>query len=261
MKIVLCIKQVPDTSDIQWTENNTIQRDGVESIINPSDCYAIETALKIKETVPNTTISVLTMGPPQAVEILKSAISVGADEAFLVSDRKFAAADTIATSRTLAAAIKTVVPDYDLIICGQFAIDGDTAQTGPSIAQKLDIPQVTYVQKLVSCDEEKVVVEKEVEDGIEVLQAELPALLCVKSADELRRPLISGFENALKADIKVLSAENIGLDASEVGMKGSPTYVSKAFRPEQKCSGEIMLFEDCGKTVENFKQKISEYLK
>lgn len=261
MKIVLCIKQVPDTSDIQWTENNTIQRDGVESIINPSDCYAIETALKIKDEIPEATISVLTMGPPQAVEILKSAISVGADEAFLVSDRKFAAADTIATSRTLTAAIKTTVPDYDLIICGQFAIDGDTAQTGPSIAQKLGVPQVTYVQKLVSCDKEKVVVEKEVEDGVEVLQVETPALLCVKSADELRRPLISGFEKALKADIKVLSAEDIGLDASEVGMKGSPTYVSKAFRPEQKSSGEIIVFEDSEKTAGILKQKISEYLK
>jgi electron transfer flavoprotein beta subunit len=146
MKIIVCVKQVPDTADIKWSENNTIIREGVESIINPFDEFAIETALRIKDQNPKTHITVLTMGPPQAVEILKRAIAMGADDGILVSDRKFAGADTQATSRTLATTIKNMVKDFDLLICGQFAIDGDTAQTGPSIAQHLDLPQVTYVK-------------------------------------------------------------------------------------------------------------------
>lgn len=142
MKILVCIKQVPDTTDIKWTENNTIQREGVESIINPYDIYAIEEALKLKKIISDTEITVLTMGPQQATEMLKKAIAVGCDKGVLISDKKFAGADTYATSTTLAAAIKSKFADFDLIICGQFAIDGDTAQTGPSIAEKLNIPQI-----------------------------------------------------------------------------------------------------------------------
>ncbi len=129
MKIIVCIKQVPDTADIKWTENNTMVREGVESIINPFDEYALETALRIKDENPDTIIKVLTMGPPQAEEILKRAIALGCDEGILVSDRKFAGADTQATSRTLAHAISAKAPDFDLIICGQFAIDGDTVNS------------------------------------------------------------------------------------------------------------------------------------
>ena len=242
MKIALCIKQVPDTADIKWTENNTIQREGVESIINPFDTYAIETAVRLKEKIKNVHITVLTMGPPQAEEILKKAISMGVDEGFLVSDRKFAGADTVATSRTLATAIKEKIGDVDLIICGQFATDGDTAQTGPSIAQHLNFAQITYVKEILGYKDGFLTVKREVEDGIEILKTKLPAVLCMLKCDyEPRRPLIEGFIKAHDAEIKAYSMEDIKLSAAEVGMKGSPTYVSKAFRPEQKKGGEIIV--------------------
>lgn len=241
MKIALCIKQVPDTADIKWTENNTIQREGVESIINPFDSYAIETAVRLKEKIKNTHITVLSMGPPQAVEILKKAISMGVDDAFLVSDRKFAGADTVATSRTLATAIKEKISDVDLIICGQFATDGDTAQTGPSIAQHLNFAQVTYVKEITGYKDNILTVKREVEDGVETVNVKLPAVLCMLKTDyEPRRPLISGFVKAHEAKINSYSMEDINLSAEEVGMKGSPTYVSKAFRPEQKQGGEVI---------------------
>lgn len=143
MKIVVCIKQVPDTTEIKWTENNTIQRDGVESIMNPYDVWALETALKIKKSRDDVSITAITMGPNQAVDMLKKAVALGADEAILLSDKKFAGADTYATGRTLSKAIAEKADDFDLIVCGQFAIDGDTAQTGPSIASRLNLPQVT----------------------------------------------------------------------------------------------------------------------
>ena len=241
MNIALCIKQVPDTADIKWTENNTIQREGVESIINPFDAYAIETAVRLKEKVKDTHVTVLTMGPPQAEEILKQAISMGVDEGFLVSDRKFAGADTIATSRTLAAAIKEKVKDVDLIICGQFATDGDTAQTGPSIAEHLKWPQVTYVKDILGYKDGALTVKREVEDGLETVKIKLPAVLCMLKCDyEPRRPLIDGFIKAHNSEVKSYSMDDIKLVAEEVGMKGSPTYVSKAFRPEQKKGGEVI---------------------
>lgn len=241
MKIALCIKQVPDTADIKWTENNTIQREGVESVINPFDTYAIETAVRMKEKIKDVHITVLTMGPPQAEEILKKAISMGVDEGFLVSDRKFAGADTVATSRTLAKAISEKIKDVDLIICGQFATDGDTAQTGPSIAQHLGFAQVTYVKEITGYKEGILTIKREVEDGVEIVKVKLPAVLCMLKCDyEPRRPLISGFLRAHEAKIKSYSMEDINLSPEEVGMKGSPTYVSKAFRPEQKKGGEVI---------------------
>lgn len=241
MKIVLCLKQVPDTADIKWTENNTIVREGVESIINPFDTYAIETALRLKEKVKDVHITAISMGPPQAHEILRKAISMGVDDSFLISDKKFAGADTVATSRTLATAIKEKVGDVDLIICGQFAIDGDTAQTGPSIAQHLGMPQVTYVKEVLDYKDGVLTVKKEVEDGIETVKTKLPALLCMLKCDyEPRRPLINGFVRAHEAQVHSYSMDEIKLVPEVVGIKGSPTYVSKAFRPEQKKGGEVV---------------------
>jgi len=153
MKILVCIKQVPDTDDIKWTENNTMQREGVESIINPCDLYAIDEALKIKNTLKNVELTALTMGPLQAKDMLKKVIALGFDRGVLLSDKKFAGADTYATGRTISAAIKSKFSDFDLIICGQYAIDGDTAQTGPSIATQLNIPQITFVKSIERFDE------------------------------------------------------------------------------------------------------------
>ena len=231
MKIALCIKQVPDTTDIKWTENNTIQREGVESVINPYDVYATELAIKIKEKVEGSTITVFTMGPMQAQDMLRKVLALGCDDAVLISDRKFAGADTYATGQTISRAIRTILPEFDLIVCGQFAVDGDTAQTGPSIANFLDIPQVTYVDDFISYRDNILTLRREMEDGIETVEVDLPALICVMTQDfEPKRPLINGVISAFKKDIKICTMDDIGLTAEKVGLKGSPTYVSKAFR-------------------------------
>lgn len=231
MKIALCIKQVPDTTDIKWTENNTIQREGVESIINPYDVYATELALKIKNEVEDSKITVFTMGPMQAQDMLKKVLALGCDDAVLISDRKFAGADTYATGQTISRAIRTVLPDFDLIVCGQFAVDGDTAQTGPSIANFLDIPQVTYVDEFVSYKDNILTLQRQMEDGIETIEVDLPALICVMTQTfEPQRPLINGIITASKKEIKICTMEDIGLTSERVGLRGSPTYVSKAFR-------------------------------
>ena len=267
MKILVCIKQVPDTTDIKWTENNTIQREGVESIINPFDVYAVEEALKLKYPPLgggskslisgwDTEITVLTMGPQQAEEMLKKTIALGCDKGVLLSDKKFAGADTYATSKTIASAIKSKMSDFDLILCGQFAIDGDTAQTGPGIANQLDIPQVTFVKELSKCDGKSIYATREIEEGIETVKVEFPALICVmKGYEEPTRPTIDGIKKAQNTDITVYSMEDIGLTPEEVGIKGSPTFVSRAFRPEHN-RGE------CSKctTCEELAQKIKEYI-
>lgn len=231
MKIALCVKQVPDTTDIRWTENNTIQREGVESVINPYDVYATELALKIKSKVENATITVFTMGPSQAESMLRKLLAIGCDEGVLISDKKFAGSDTYATGLTISRAIRTALPDFDLIICGQFAVDGDTAQTGPNVANFLDIPQVTYVKEFLDFEENKLKLTKEDEEGIETVKVSLPALICVmQDTFEPTRPKINGIKSALKKEIKVLSMTDIGLVPEKTGIKGSPTFVSKAFR-------------------------------
>ncbi len=241
MKIVVFIKQVPDTADIRWTENNTMVREGVESIINPFDEYALETALRIKDENPEVTITVVTMGPPQAEDILKRAIAMGCDEGMLLTDRKFAGADTQATSRTLAKAVQEKAPDADLIICGQFAVDGDTAQTGPSIAQHLDLPQVTYAKEAILIHQNKILVTKETEYGTEKIKMQLPGVICVIKGEYVPRKFtILGCMKAQDTYIPHYSMEDIGLTADEVGFKGSPTYVSKAFRPDPRESGEMI---------------------
>ena len=238
MKIALCIKQVPDTSDIKWTENNTMQRDGVESIINPYDVYALEQALKLKKEL-NAEITVFTMGPLQAADMLRDTIAVGADKGILISDKKFAGADTYATGKTISAAIKKELPDFDLILCGQFAIDGDTAQTGPCIASLLDIPQLTYVREINDCNDNILTATRVLDDGIETVKVQLPALLCILKSDfEPQRALINGIIKAQNAEIKTVSLDNLELNPEDAGIKGSPTYVSKAFRPEVKHGGE-----------------------
>jgi electron transfer flavoprotein beta subunit len=255
MKIIVCIKQVPDTSDIKWTENNTMQREGVESIINPFDLYAIEEALKIKKSIENVEITVLTMGPLQASEILKYAISLGCDKAVLLSDKKFAGADTYATGKTIASFIKNKLPDFDLILCGQFAIDGDTAQTGPSIASQLDIPQVTFVRNLERYEETSMYAQRLLEDGTETVSIELPVLACIVKGDyETTRPSINGIKRANNTPVEIYSLEDIGLSPEEAGIKGSPTYVSKAFRPVHD-RGECTFCQ----TYASLADKIKEY--
>lgn len=238
IKIAFCVKQVPDTSDIKWTEHNTINREGVEGIINPYDVFAMNTALDIKRTCNDVEITALTMGPAQADEMLRKAIALGVDSAALISDRKFAGADTYATGKTLAKSIQKIAPDFSLVICGQFAIDGDTAQTGPSIANHLNLPQVTFVKEILECGADYIILNRQADDGIETLKVKLPALLCV--AEYQNKPIratINGIKKAQFSEVKVYSLDDIGLSPEDVGIKGSPTYVSKAFRPvvEHKC--------------------------
>ena len=233
MNIIVCIKQVVDTNDIRWTKNNTIDREGVQSVINPCDVLAIETALRLKTN--DTKIIVISMGPPQAKEALKTAIAMGCDEAFLLCDKKFSGADTCATSTTLAAAIKHICPNFDLIICGQFAADGDTAQTGPSIAQKLGIEQITYVNEIAIINqiENTISAVRTADEEIEVIESPLPALICVNDCPyNPREILIDGYIKAQDTDITILSADDLSLDRELIGIKGSPTSISKAFRAQ-----------------------------
>ena len=242
MKIILCVKQVPDTSDIKWTENNTINRDGLESITNPYDLYALEAALTLKKTKDNVLVTALTMGPNQAKKMLQKILAVGADEAVLLSDKKFAGADTYATGRTIASAIKSKYNDFDLILCGQYAVDGDTAQTGPSIANFLNLPQVTYVKEILDVADGYATVLRELEEGLEKVKVKLPAVICMlKNEQELTRATINGTIKAQQQEIKVFSIEDINLSPEEAGLKGSPTYVNKAFRAEKRiCNCQIL---------------------
>jgi electron transfer flavoprotein beta subunit len=242
VKIVVCIKQVPDTTDVKiHPETNTLIREGVQSITNPFDEFAVEEALLTKEKYGGE-VHVITMGPPQAIEVLKNALAVGADKAYLVSDRAFAGADTLATAYTVAKTIETI-GGADLVICGKQAIDGDTAQVGPGIATRLGIPQLTYVAKVREIDVEKkrMVVERMLETGREVVESSLPALITVvKDINEPRLPSLLGIKKAAKAQIPTWTANDIHADENRIGLKGSPTWVKKVFSPEARGGGEIL---------------------
>lgn len=245
MNIIVCVKQVPDTTDIKWTKNNTILREGLDSIINPYDEFALETALFIKDNTEKSHITTISMGPQQATSTLKETLSKGADEAYLVCDKKFAASDTVATATTIAEAIKNNIKEFDLIICGQMATDGDTAQTGPGIAENLNLPQVTYVKKITSISENQLIVEKETDFGTETIKLNLPALICVQSSQNIpRQAKIDGYIFAQETKINIINFEDTKLNEEQVGIKGSPTYVSKAFRPEINRKNENINIED-----------------
>jgi len=241
LKIAVCIKQVPETTDVKINpETNTLVREGVASVTNPFDEFALEEALLTKEKYGGE-IHVLSMGPPQAVEPLKTALAVGADKVYLISDRAFAGADTLATAYTLSRTIEKVIGGVDLVICGKQAIDGDTAQVGPGIATRLGIPQLTYVSKVREIDaaKKRIVVERMLENGKEVVESSLPALITVvKDINEPRLPSLLGIKKAAKAQIPVLTAKDIEADENRIGLKGSPTWVTKIFSPEQRGGGE-----------------------
>ena len=240
MHFVVCIKQVPDTADVKIDpETNTLIREGVESIINPFDMYAIEEALRLKNALGGK-VTALSMGPPQAEAALREAISMGVDEGILVSDRAFAGSDTWATSYTLAMAMKKVGA-FDMIICGKQASDGDTAQVGPGIATHLDVPQVTYVRKIEEIDETHVVAERMLEEGYEVISSPLPCLLTVvKEINEPRLPSLKGKMAAKKAEIQTWTAEDIQAESGNIGLEGSPTKVVEIFTPPPRGGGEML---------------------
>ena len=251
-KIIVCAKQVPDTNVIKINPaTGTLIRDGVPSILNHDDNNALEEALKIKDKNPDTHITVITMGPPQASDLLFECIAKGADEGILVSDRAVGGSDTQATSNVLVAAVNKWVKEngaYDLIFAGRQAIDGDTAQVGPQTAEKLDLPQVTYVEEFeISEDLKKVTVKRQLEDGYEVIEVQNPCMLTtIKELNDPRYMNMAGIFGA--KDIKVWNAKDIEVDLTTVGLEASPTNVFRSFTPAPKGKG-VMLEGDTDNEV------------
>lgn len=239
MNIIVCIKQVPNSADVKIdTETGRLKREGVESIINPFDEYAIEEAVRLKEKFPGSKTTVITMGPPQAESALREAISRGIDEAVLISDRAFGGADTLATSYALSCAIKHLGA-FDIIFCGKQATDGDTAQVGPGIAEMLNIVHIAYVKKIENIDDKSIKAQRLMEDGTDIIESPLPVLMTVvKEINTPRLPSLKGKMNAKKAQIKTLTAADISADINRCGLNGSPTQVMKIFTPPQRTGGE-----------------------
>ena len=237
MNIIVCIKQVPDTTDVRINpETNTLIREGIPSIINPFDVYAIEEALCLKEKFGGK-VSVISLGPPKSINALKEAVGMGVNEAIQLSDRAFAGSDSWATSYTLALAIKKI-GEFDIILCGRQAIDGDTGQVGPGLASQLGISQLTYVFKIIKLDPDAgtITVERLLEEGREIVEAKLPALLTVvKDINQPRSATLFHIRRAAKLLIPTWTAADLpGADHSRLGLTGSPTQVIKIFGPPKR---------------------------
>jgi electron transfer flavoprotein beta subunit len=237
LNIIVCIKQVPDTTDVKISpETNTLIREGVSSIINPFDMYAIEEGLRLKEKFGGK-VTVISLGPPQAIKALKEAVGMGADEAIQLSDHAFAGSDSWATSYTLAQAIKKL-GEFDIILCGKQAIDGDTGQVGPGIASQLGITQLTYVSRVLQLEPKlgSITVERLLEEGREIVEARLPALLTVvKDINQPRAATLSNMRRASSLQIPVWTAADLpGADLSKLGLAGSPTQVIKISSPPKR---------------------------
>jgi electron transfer flavoprotein beta subunit len=254
LNIVVCIKQVPDTTNVRINpETNTLIREGVESIINPFDMYAIEEALRVKEKVGGKVI-IMSMGPPQVEDALRTALSLGADEAILLSDRAFAGADTLATSYTLAQGLRKI-KDVGLVFMGKQAIDGDTGQVGPGVAEHLKMPHITDIRKIEEISEKEIVCERLLEEGYVRLKGKLPVILTVvKEINEPRLPSLRGKMAAKKAEITVWNYEALGISDERIGLNGSPTQVMKIFTPPKPGGGKM--FE--GEPADTVKQLLSE---
>jgi len=233
MRIVVCIKQVPDSAEVRINpETNTLIRDGVPTIINPYDVHAIEAGLQIREKTGGK-VTVLTMGPPQAETALRDAVAMGADEAVLLTDRAFAGSDTWATAYTLSKAIAEI--GAEVILCGKQAIDGDTAQVGPELAEFMNIPHISYIRRVVDVNKERIVVQRLMDDGFDVVESSLPVLLTVvRELNVPRMPSLKGKMAAKKAEIRKMTAADIKAGESDLGLKGSPTQVKNIFAPEAK---------------------------
>ena len=232
MHIVVPIKQVPETNAVRMDESTgTMIREGVEAIVNPLDLFAIEAALRLKQTHGGR-ITAVTMGPPKAEKALREAMAMGCDDGVLLTDKAFAGSDTWATARTLAAAIATLAP-FDLVLCGERATDGDTGQVGPAVAAFLDLPLATYVGQIEAVADSRCRVQRLIEEGRERLELEMPCLLTVvKEIGEPRLPTLRGKQRARRAELTTWSAADLGLGDGEIGLKGSPTRVVRIFRPK-----------------------------
>lgn len=240
MRITVLVKQVPETSDVKMDpQTGTLVRKGDTAIVNPLDLYAIETALRLKESCKAETWA-LSMGPPAAESALRESLAMGIDHAALATDRAFAGSDTRATAHILSGAL-AMLPEADLIICGERATDGDTGQVGPEVAAALNIPVATYVRKVVESDEKSITVERFTEHGIATVKLPLPALITVlKDTGEPRLPTLDGKIRARGEEIKVLTQNELNLEAGEIGLKGSPTRVVKIFHPQVSRSCQLL---------------------
>ena len=259
MKIIVPIKQVPETSNVKMDpETGTMLREGVEAVINPLDLYALEEAFVLREQYGGT-VTALTMGPPQADKALMEAIAMGCDDAVLCSDRKFGGSDTWATSYTLAQAIRKI-GEFDLIIAGERATDGDTAQVGPGIAAWLDLPLATYVARVEEMNAKSMTVERLVEDGYQIIEVPLPALMTVvKEIAAPRLPTLRGKKRSKIAEIPTFNTENMELDLASLGSKGSPTKVVKIATPKVTRGGTTVHARD-EKTLTEAVDQLMSYL-
>jgi electron transfer flavoprotein beta subunit len=240
LNIIIPIKQVPETSNVKMDEETgTMIREGVESIVNPLDLYAIEVGIELKEARGGK-ITVITMGPPNADKALRESIAMGCDEGILICGKEFKGSDTWATSFTLAGAIKKI-GDFDLILAGERATDGDTGQVGPGIGSFLDIPLATYVSRIIEINTKNIVIERLVEDGYEKLKLPLPSILTVvKEISYPRLPTLRGKQRADRSEIPIWDAEHIEIDRLQLGLKGSPTRVVKIGHPKVARQGIII---------------------
>jgi electron transfer flavoprotein beta subunit len=255
LNIAVCVKQVPGTTEVKINkETNTIIREGVEAVINPFDMYAVEESLRIREKTGGK-VTVISMGIPSVAELLRQTIALGADEAVLLSDRAFAGADTLATAYALSMGIKKI-GGADLIICGKQAVDGDTAQVGPSLAEKMGYPHTTCVRKIEEIREGYIRCQRMIEDGYEIIEMPLPAVITVtKEINEPRLPSVKGMMRAKKVEIKVLTADDINADKDLCGLKGSPTRVIETFAPVFETRSE-MIEGDAAKQAEILAEKL-----
>ena len=265
MNILVCVKQVPDTTEIRIDPvKNTLIRDGVPSIVNPFDGYALEAAARIKDKNKDTQIIVVSMGPPQAQAALKECLAIAADKAYLVSGRTFGGSDTLATSYILSNAVKKIEElegiKFDAIFCGKQAIDGDTAQVGPEMAEHLGLPQVTYGLE-AELDGDMLKVTKEDSDGNQIIGVKLPAVVTfTKPAWDPRYPTIKRKMAANRAKIPVLGDDAFPeIDVTRIGLKGSPTHVKKTFVPQKK-SGGIKIVKEGEETGEDLAKKLYKLL-
>jgi electron transfer flavoprotein beta subunit len=240
MNIIVCLKQVPGITQVRIDpQTNTLVRQGIKNIVNPLDTYALEEGARLKERYGGQ-VTAISMGPPQAEEILREAISVGADQAILLSDSAFASADTLATAYTLAQAIKKL-RDFDLVICGRQTLDGDTGQVGPELAEMLGLPFVAYVSKVEEIKDRCLRVQRLVEDGHEAIEATLPAVITVvKEINVPRLPSLRGLARAKSARIPAWTAQDLGVDPNTVGRAGSATWVVKIFFPQRVHRAEML---------------------
>lgn len=241
-KIIVCAKQVPDTNEIKIDPvKKTLIREGVPSILNHDDANALEEALKIKDMYPDTHITVVTMGPPQAQDMLNECLAMGADEGVLLSDRAVGGSDTWATSNALAAAVKKL-GSFDLLFAGRQAIDGDTAQVGPQLAEKLGVPQVTYVTEFkIDQNMKDITVKRALEDGYELIKIQAPCMLtAIKELNAPRYMSVNGIYGLKDKEIKVWNAKDVAVDLNTVGLDASPTNVYRSFTPAPKDKGMML---------------------